>query len=145
MLSADAGRLNLDRSNDHTETIMPAITNPMDGLVSLQGALRNGDVQFQRCELHPDLRVLLDSPTGEFRLTYALVTDNRVQATVVFAQAEPIGGVPCFGIGYAVAEQFRGNGLATSTVRKAIEELRHGLSRTGARRYYIEAIVATTN
>lgn len=124
---------------------MPTLTNPMDGLVSLQRALRRGDVRLEPCQLHPELQVLLDRPNGEMRLTYAVIDHGRVRATVVFAEAERVDGVPCFGIGYAVAEPFRRHGLATATVTKSIEELRHGLRRVSPNPFYIEAIVATSN
>jgi hypothetical protein len=124
---------------------MPAIANPMEGLISLQAALRTGNVKLERCELHPELQVLLDSPGGEMRLTYALAFHGRVRATTVFAPTQPVNGIPCFNVGWAVAEALRGKGLATSTVTKAIEELEYNMKKRGGSRFYIEAIVATSN
>lgn len=124
---------------------MPRITDPMDGLISLQRALGRGEIRMQPCELHPDLQVLLDRPNGEIRITYAVIDHGRVRATVVFAPAEPVEGVPCFGMGYAVAEKFRGSGIASRTVPKAIEEMRHRLKRNGIARFYLEAVVSRSN
>ncbi len=102
-------------------------------------------MQLRPCELHPELQVLVDHPNGVLRLTYAKVEKGRVQAVALFVPAEPVGGVPCFGVGYAVAEATRGRGVAAKTVQNAIDELRNGLKRNGQPRFYVEAIVARTN
>ena len=36
---------------------LPTITNPMDGLVSLQAALDAGFVQMQPCDVYPELTI----------------------------------------------------------------------------------------
>ena len=117
----------------------------MTALVSLESALKEKTVKMQRCELCPDLRVMVDYPNGTLRLTYAKVHKGRVQAIVMFIPAEPVDDVTSFGIGYAVAENMRGRGIATQVVPQAIEELRHGLKRNGRLPFYVEAVVAKTN
>lgn len=125
---------------------MPTLEqDPMRGFNLLQRALRNGDVRMEPCEHHPDLQVLEDSPNGLRRITYAVIDHGRLRATVVFAPSDPVEGVPCFGIGYAVGEKFRGRGLASTTVQKAIEELRHRIRDEVPGPFYIEAMVATSN
>ena len=117
----------------------------MDALVLLQRALDDGDVRMSPCELHPDLAVIRDEPNGVMRITYAVVSNGKVQVVVLFVLTDPIDGHPCLQLGCAVLEARRGKGLATQTVSKAIQELRNGLSRNGVQRFYIEAIVSTEN
>jgi hypothetical protein len=124
---------------------MAELANPMDALVTLQPAIDNGEVRLRRCALHPDLWVLQDSPNGEARTTYAFLENGIVQSIVQFVPAEPIDGIPCLSLGYATMEEARGRGLATDTLTKAIVEMRHGLKTAGVRRFYLEAVVSTTN
>lgn len=125
---------------------MPTLKqDPMLGLKLLQKALNRGEVRMDRCERHPDLQVHEDRPNGLRRITYAVVNHGRVRATIVFSPDGTEEEIPVFGIGYAVAEKFRGQGLASTTVRKAIEELRHLLGREFTGPFYVEAMVATSN
>jgi hypothetical protein len=130
---------------EETVLIMPAIANPMDALKTLQPAIDAGKVSLQQCTLHKDLWVLVDFPGGELRTTYAVLEDEHVQCIVQLLQAEPIKGIPCLSIGYATMEGARKRGLASSTVPKAIEEMRVGLRKHGIRRFYVEAVVSTEN
>lgn len=99
-----------------------------------------------RCELHSEIHVLRDEPLpGEPRFTYAVIDRGRVLCSVTVVLNGLYEGLPCLQIGYSVIETARGEGLATSTVRKAIEELQLQLGRTGVARFYIEAVVATNN
>jgi len=54
-------------------------------------------------------------------------------------------GLPCFQVGVAVPEAYRGKGHAKSIVAAAIAELRHGLSRNKISSFYVEAIVSIDN
>lgn len=126
---------------------VPQLTDPMDALESLEPAIRHGAVTMQPCEVHDDLQVLLDRPDGaSLRITYAMISGaGIVKGIAIFTPVEPIDGVVTFGLGYAVAQQFRGEGLAAEIVTKAIEELRNGMARNGLREFYLEAIVGTNN
>lgn len=124
---------------------MPDIVNPMDALVGLQSALDESSVVMRKCDVHSDLRVLVDNPLGKLRLTYARIVSGKVQSIALFTPAEPIDGIPCFGLGYAVVESMRGHGLAKRTVSNAIDELRNGLKRNDIKEFYVEAIVSTSN
>jgi hypothetical protein len=55
----------------------------MDALKYLQKALDAGTVRMQRCEIYPNLRVLVDEPNGDLRLTYAKVIAGTVQSIAV--------------------------------------------------------------
>lgn len=124
---------------------MPSIADPMAALLTLQPAIDNGEVKLQRCRYHKDLWMLVDHPGGEMRTTYAVVEGGVVQCIVQFVRAEPIDGLPCLSIGYATMEAARNRGLASAAVSKAIDDTRRGLANHGIRRFYIEAIVSTSN
>jgi hypothetical protein len=129
------------------ETDVPQLTDPMNALKSLEPAIKRGAVTLQPCELHKDLRVLVDYPDGvTLRITYAKVNKaGKVEGIALLGPAEPIDGVHAFGLGYAVAEEYRGSGLAAELATKAIEEFRHGMARNGLQRFYVEAIVGVNN
>ena len=121
------------------------MTNPMDALITLQPAIDSGEVQLQPCVLYKTLWVLVDYPMGELRITYVAMADGLAQAIAQFVPADPYEGLPCFSVGYAVFEQHRGRGLATTTVRDGISELHHGLRETGVTKFYVEAVVSPSN
>lgn len=121
------------------------MTDPMVALRYLQIALDSKELHLQPCALHPEIGLHVDHPDGKARFTYALMVAKKVQAVALFAHAEPIDGLPCFNIGYAVLEELRGNGLASKILTQAIDELQNGLARTPIKTFYIEAIVSTRN
>lgn len=121
------------------------MTDPMESLKSLQDAVISEIVQLHPCELHPDIKVLLDHPNGTPRFTYALIEKKKIQAIALFVLTEPIEGTPCFQIGYAVIEKMRQRGIGQRVLEKAIAEHTHGLSRTAMKEFYLEAVVSTSN
>ena len=75
---------------------MPQPTNLMDALVYLQNALNAATVRMQRCEIYPNLRVLVDNPNGDLRLTYAKVIGGTVQSMAIFVLTKSVGRVARF-------------------------------------------------
>lgn len=66
----------------------------------------------------------------------------------IFIPAEPIEGCPCFGAGYAVAEDERGKGIAQAMLESSIQELRNGIRPGLAGQvpgFYVEALVGVDN
>lgn len=124
---------------------MPAMTDPSDALTSFQEALNAGLVKLQSGEIDPAIFVHLDHPNGRPRFTYVRLQERIVVSLVMFVVVEPLDGIPCFHIGYAVPARFRGMGLAKSTIRAAVNELRTGIARAGIMAFYIEAIVGEDN
>ena len=96
---------------------MPLIADPMNALISLQQAVRNG-LETHAGEIHHRLSMLLDAPNGEPRYTYAKIEHGRVKAMAIFALHEPIDGIACFQVGYAVPETYRNRGWATEIVQQ---------------------------
>jgi RimJ/RimL family protein N-acetyltransferase len=121
------------------------MTDPMESLKSLQDAILSNIVQLQPCELHPDIKVLLDHPNGTPRFTYAIIEKKKIHAIALFVLTEPIDGTPCFQIGYAVIENMRQRGIGQRVLEEAIAELTHGLRRTDMKEFYLEAVVSTSN
>jgi hypothetical protein len=120
------------------------MVDPHDALVSYQQAFTAGTISPIRGSLHQDLLVLMDDATGMRRITYAVVEAGVVRALVIYLVVESLNGEPCFHVGYAVALPFRGQGLATSSLRKSIEEMQHGFKRH-MKKFYIEAVVGVDN
>ncbi|WP_080432630.1 GNAT family N-acetyltransferase [Burkholderia ubonensis] len=121
------------------------MVDPTKSLQSFQQALLAGTVRIQRCELDEKLVVHLDNPDGAPRFTYARLQGQTVAALVMLVLVEPIGGLPCFQLGYAVDEAYRNQGLATEAVVSSIAELKNGLGRSGGTDFCIEAVVGADN
>ncbi len=117
----------------------------MFALNGLQSALDAGAVQLRPCDLHPQMKMMMDEPTGKPRFTYALVDGGKVQAVALFALVDPNEGLNCFKVGFAVLEKLRGKGVASRILQQSIDELRNGLGRTPMKEFYVEAIVSTGN
>jgi hypothetical protein len=124
---------------------VPKKTNLMDALKYLQKALDAGTVRMQRCEIYPNLRVLVDEPNGDLRLTYAKVIAGTVQSIAVFVLTKSVGRVGRFSLGFAVKKSIRGLGLAKEIVVQSIDELLRGMTRNGMREFYVLAAVPESN
>ena len=121
------------------------MVDPMDALVKLQKAIGSGVVRMNACDLYPNLGVWMDEPAGKTRFTYAKIIGSKVEAIAMFVHDGYIEHVPCFQVGYAVVETMRQQGVASDLVSKAVEEMRNGLGRNGAKSFYLEAVVGVTN
>lgn len=120
------------------------IADPMAALVSFQKEVRRG-MPTHPADLCPEIRVVLDQPNGITRYTYARIEHGRVKSIALFVLHDPIDGVPCFNLGYAVPEAYRNRGWATEIVEQGIQELRRGLGRHGVNSFYVEAVVSKNN
>lgn len=124
---------------------MARMTDPMDALTSFQQAFLHGEASLQAGELHPDLFVHLDQPNGVARFTYVRIDRHTVTALAMMVLIEPMNGLPCFQLGVAVPEAYRGRGYAKSILAAAMDELTHGLARNKIPSFYVEAIVSADN
>jgi hypothetical protein len=120
------------------------LADPMDALVSLQREVRRG-MPTHATSQGPEIKVVLDQPNGITRYTYARIEHGRVKAIALFVHHEPIDGIPCFNIGYAVPEAYRRRGWAKQIVEAGIQELSKGLGRHGVNQFYVEAVVGKDN
>lgn len=125
---------------------MPAMTDPMEALVSFQQALLDGEIHLQRGELDPDLFLHADRPIPDgMRLTYVRLDGRTVKAFVNAVSAGHIEGLPVFQLGVAVPEKYRNKGYAKSLLAAAIAEMKNGFSRTKIHSFYVEGIVSADN
>lgn len=124
---------------------MPNQVDMEAALQSFQQAYSKGYVKPTRCTLRRDLWVLRDDANGDSRLTFTQIDDKGVvRALISLLPAEPYEGELCFALAYAVAEKFRGKGLAKEIVESSIVELRNGLKQR-APKFYVEVIVDKLN
>lgn len=126
---------------------MPAMSDPFLGLTSFQKALLSGSISPKRCRNHRELYYLRDRPTPDtIRMTYAMIIGRQVKAMAIYIETEPNEGKRCFGVGYAVAVPFRGQGLAKAVVASSLEEFKlmitPQLLEPG---FYLEAVVGMGN
>lgn len=129
---------------NESEDYMSSMPNPMEVLLSLQESLNVG-MPTNPCYLDPNYKMIFDEPNGGKRYSYSKIIDNEVQAMSIFGLVEPIDGIVCFSVGYAVSQRSRGQGLAVEAVNKGIEEMKHGLRRNGLEKFYVEAVIDATN
>lgn len=125
--------------------VIERMTDPSNALQSFQKEYRRCNIKLQRGALDPDLYVYVDKLDGETRFTYVKLEGKTVTAFVNFALVDPIEGLPCLSIGYAVPPAYRNQGRAKEAVRAALAEMQHGLGRRVNKPFYIEAIVGADN
>lgn len=125
---------------------MSNIVNPADALPSFQIALDRGELHLQQCEKDKDLFVCPDQTPNGIRLTYARIENGTATALAIYFNVDPLHGLPCFQVGWAVPEGYRQQGRATATVLASLAELEHGFSARGIiPSFYVEAVVGTDN
>lgn len=123
---------------------MTEMTNPHNALLSYQDVYANGHIDPHPCDLHPELAVLMDDANGSPRVTYSLIESGVVQAIVIYIAGTCVDGIPCFDLGYAVAQNFRCQGIASEVLQKSVAEMRNGLWQC-MRKFYIRAVIGTSN
>jgi len=117
----------------------------MDGLSSFQEALTLGTIEPRPCKWNKNLQVLQDNAEGELRVTHARIVDGEAHGIIIYCIAENVESVPCFAVGYAVAEKYRRKGIGTTLLSESVEELSRELHQVGLTDYYLEAVVGVEN
>lgn len=123
---------------------MSGMTDPYLSLISYQEALLNGLIKPQPCKLHSEITLLLDDIPNGKRLTYAYTADSIVKAIAVYVLNGSSGESPYFQVGYAVAEEFRNQGIAKRILEISIDEMKYGFLRIMPT-FYIEAVIGMDN
>lgn len=110
---------------------MSSILNPADALPSFQIALDRGELHLQQCEKDKGLFVHPDQTPHGIRLTYARIENGIATALAIYFHSEPLHGLPCFQVGWAVPEAYRQKGRATATALASTDD-RAGSRNRGA-------------
>jgi hypothetical protein len=124
---------------------MSSMNDPMSTLVKFQRAIEMGFLTLLPGELHPDISMTVDQPNGTYRYTYAKLDGQTVQSIVFFVAVRSIEGFGRLQVSVATAEGLRGRGLATETLAKGIDELRHALAKQGPDTFWLDAVVPNAN
>jgi len=123
---------------------MSLMANPIEILNSLQQAL-NDKVSFEFIELESNYKFAYDEPNGGRRFSFAKIVNNEVQAIAIFGLEEPLDGLICYSVGYAVGEKYRGRGLALEAIKFSLEKLILALKSEGIDKFYLEAMIDKGN
>lgn len=118
------------------------MADPRSGLLSFQQAMTARLIDPRPARYDQGLMQFVDKPDENMRITYALADRSVVKGIVQFVSAASYGGEPRFSVGYAVAEPFRGQGIATDILKRSINDLRRGYK---SRPFWLEAIVDEAN
>jgi len=119
------------------------MTDPSDALPLFQRSLTLGLIPIQCGTLDKNLYIATDDVNGHHRFSYMKLRDRTILALVQFVNIDPLDGIPCFQAGYAVPENFRGQGLGKASFKAALDEMALGFSRFGD--FYVETIVGLDN
>lgn len=122
---------------------MVEMADPMIALRLLQKALDADQVDLRGLD-GGYLKMEDAVPSGE-RYSYAKIVDGVAQAVSIFGLDDPIDGVECFSVGYAVNENHRRRGLAVEAVNTGIEDLKKRFLQTKLKRFYVEAVIEVKN
>jgi GNAT acetyltransferase-like protein len=122
------------------------MTDPSNALQSFQQGLPQLRKRLRPGVLDPNLYLYVENPGGggQGRLTYVRLEGKTVTAFVEFVPYDPIEGMPCFNIGYAVPHAYRNQGRAKEVVKAALAEMQHGFGRVFPV-FYVEAIIGADN
>jgi len=127
---------------------MTTIVDPTPAAESFQAALESGQIErdsLTQCKTDPGYFLHFDNAGGKPRLTFVQLDGTKVMAHLQAVVVEPIDGVPCFQIGYAVPVAYRKQGLALKIVEATIAELKNMAALAGGSAFYVEAIVGVDN
>lgn len=124
---------------------MKSIADPMDALRSMQQALNDG-TSLHLGNIGGDYQGRLDEyPNGDRRYLFAKIVKGEAISIAIFATEEPIDGVDCYSVGYAVNENYRRRGLAVEAFQTGVVELAKELHKIGLKRFYVDAVIDVTN
>lgn len=123
---------------------MESMANPMDALLEIQKAL-NSKTPFDVSELDGGYKTWFNEVSNGKKHTFAKIINGEIQALAIFGLVNPVNGIECWSLGYAVSEKYRRRGLAVEAVTKGIEELKKIFSRTSLESFYIEGVIDIEN
>lgn len=124
---------------------MTSMTDPMNALNQFQKAFEEGLIPVQTGRLDQTVLFAPDHVNGRARFNYMRAQGKTLIALVMFVQDGVENGDPVFSIGYAVADEYRGRGLAKSTLLAALAEFSSGLASANIPAIQVEAVISLNN
>ncbi|THJ45096.1 GNAT family N-acetyltransferase [Aeromonas veronii] len=125
---------------------MTPMTDPHNALVSFQAAISSGSIHPHPCPRHEGLFLYVDGPCARPRTTFAMIDhQHTVKALVTGVCDRYVDAIPGFNLGYAVAEPFRRQGVATDILLKAIGEMQFLAAKAHQDQLYVLAVVGVDN
>lgn len=127
-----------------SEPVRP-MADPIIPLHEMQKALDNGEFIVPSDLEQGYLSMYDEVPSGK-RYSYAKIVNNEVQVVAILGEEDRLNGIECYSVGYAVNEKHRGRNLSIEAVNRGLQDLIRILKHTTTiKRFYLEALVATTN
>lgn len=120
------------------------MADPIHALTGLQRALNDG-VPLGLIDLDSEYKTRFDESDAGKRYVFAKVVNGEVQALAIFGLDEPINGIECYSVGYAVSEVHRRRGLASEAFNRGVEQLEIVLRFNGTKSFYVEAVIDMQN
>ena len=120
------------------------MANPLDALYEIQQAL-DLNTPFDVPELDEGYRTwTINNPSG-VRHVFAKIINKEILALSIFGLVEPVEGLECWAVGYAVSEKYRRQGLAEEAFYKGLAILKSTRLRNDVKNFYVEAVIDVTN
>jgi hypothetical protein len=123
---------------------MESMANPMNALLEIQEAL-NSQTPFDVPELGGGYKTWPNEYENGKTHSFAKIINGEIQALAIFGLVNPVNGIECWSLGYAVSENYRRRGLAVEAVKKGLEELKKIFSRASLKSFYIEGVIDIEN
>lgn len=123
---------------------MKKMADPMIALLKFQQILNVGP-SVDPSDLDGCYLTMYDEPNGGKRFSFVKIVDDEAQVLAIFGIEDPINGVECWSIGYAVSEKHRRRGLAIEAVNKGIDVLKNKFIRSKVKSFYISAVIDVKN
>lgn len=125
---------------------MPEMIDPHEGYLSFREEVKKSTLPLEVCKLHPDVKVHVDMPDGEkHRYTFTILEGNTAKGILIITPSGWDGDIFYYQIGFAVAEEFRRQGVGEELCRKGLEEFLSRIHPPKGKKIGIEAIISTSN
>ena len=123
---------------------MSEMADPIVILNRFQEVLDQG-MPLDSDELEENYKFYYDEPENGRRFSFVKVINREAQSLVIFGLEDPIEGLTCYNVGYAVKESFRGRGFAIEAINHGLKKLIKQLSDEGIKKFYLEALIDKNN
>lgn len=124
---------------------MYRMADPMDTLRGIQIQIDDG-YPIDSYDAATGYMVIHDKRSNTWeRYLYIKIVNKEVQALSIFALEDPIYGLTCYSVGYAVKENYRRRGFAIEAINKGIEDLKNRFRPSKLEHFYVDALIDEEN